>query len=64
MKAAIQVLLIATGSPLVYPNAIAQPKPLGLAYQVTWLTMPRLSYSAGATPSFFAIEFFLECPKV
>jgi len=33
MKAAIQVFLIATGSSLVHPNAVAQPKPLSLAYQ-------------------------------
>jgi hypothetical protein len=44
MKAAIQVLLIAAGSLLVYPNAIAQPKPLSPAYQVT--------YVDNATPTF------------
>jgi TolB protein len=44
MKAAIQVFLIATGSSLVYPNAIAQPKPISLAYQVT--------YVDNATPTF------------
>lgn len=44
MKAAIQVFLIATGSSLVHPNAIAQPKPLSLAYQVT--------YVDNATPTF------------
>ena len=59
MKAAIQVLLIATGSSLVYPNAIAQPKPLSLAYQVTKLTMLRLSYSAGATPILFRHRILL-----
>jgi len=44
MKAAIQVFLIATSSSLVHPNAIAQPKPLSLAYQVT--------YVDNATPTF------------
>jgi dipeptidyl aminopeptidase/acylaminoacyl peptidase len=44
MKAVIPVQLIAIGSSLVYPNAIAQPKPIGLAYQVT--------YVDNATPTF------------
>jgi len=44
MKAVIPVQLIAISSLLVYPNAIAQPKPLSLAYQVT--------YVDNATPTF------------
>jgi len=44
MKVMISALLIATASSLIHPNVAAQSKPMGLAYQVT--------YVDNATPTF------------